>query len=91
MLLEDSIFPCICNYLIKRIWHFQVQRPVDPFEYLRNMPAGASMEPIIDPHSKSSTRQSVSYPVYLMKVMPGSHKYVPGKFDLISGNGILSL
>ena len=56
----------------------QIQKPVDPFEYLRNMPAGASMEPIIDPHSFSSTRQSVSYPVYLMKVMPGSHKYVAG-------------
>ena len=57
----------------------QIQKPVDPFEYLRNMQAGASMEPIVDPHSFSSTRQSVSYPVYLMKVMPGSHKYVPGR------------
>lgn len=54
----------------------------DPYEYLRNMPAGASMEPIIDPSKRSEIPSDHSYPVFLMKVSPADEKkYVeePGK------------
>ena len=52
----------------------------DPYEYLRNMPAGASMEPIIDPHKRSSIPSDHSYPVFLMKVSPSEEaKYVEDK------------
>ena len=48
----------------------------DPYEYLRNMPAGASMLPIDDPKARSKIPSDHSYPVFLMKVSPGEKKYV---------------
>ena len=52
----------------------------DPYEYLRNMPAGASMEPIVDPHKRASIPSDHSYPVFLMKVSPAEEaKYVADK------------
>lgn len=48
----------------------------DPYEYLRNMPAGASMLPIDDPKSRSHIPSDHSYPVFLMKVSPGAQKYI---------------
>ena len=59
------------------------EKPVDPYEYLRNMAPGASIEPIVDPKTRSSVIQAKSYPVFLMKVMPGSHKYSVGKICTI--------
>ena len=59
---------------------FNVRGNYDPYEYLRNMPAGASMEPIIDPHKRSSIPSDHSYPVFLMKVSPSDEeKYVEEK------------
>lgn len=54
----------------------------DPYEYLRNMPVGASMEPIMDPKTRSTIPSDHSYPVFLMKVSPAGKKYIdePGKF-----------
>ena len=49
----------------------------DPYEYLRNMPPGASMEPIADPRKRSSFPSDHSYPVFLMKVSPAEQKYKP--------------
>ena len=49
----------------------------DPYEYLRNMPPGASMEPIVDPKSRSTIPSDHSYPVFLMKVSPADAKYLP--------------
>ena len=46
----------------------------DPYQYLRNMPAGASMEPIIDPSKRSEIPADHSYPVFLMKVSPADEK-----------------
>merc|ERR1712072_837889 len=48
----------------------------DPYEYLRNMPAGASMLPIDDPKARSKVPSDHSYPVFLMKVSPGERKYI---------------
>lgn len=49
----------------------------DPYEYLRNMPPGASMEPIVDPRAKSTIPSDHSFPVFLMKVSPAEEKYIP--------------
>lgn len=49
---------------------------VDPYEYLRNMPPGSSMEPIVDPKARSTIPSDKSYPVFLMKVSPTDEKYV---------------
>ena len=66
------------NYKKSRIERFKSN--YDPYEYLRNMPAGASMEPIIDPHKRSSIPSDHSYPVFLMKVSPSEEaKYVEDK------------
>jgi len=59
------------NYKKSRIEYGQ---NFDPYQYLRNMPAGASMEPIIDPHKRSSIPSDHSYPVFLMKVSPADEK-----------------
>lgn len=71
------------NYKKSRIENLHFRNPnYDPYEYLRNMAAGASMEPIIDPSKRSELPADHSYPVFLMKVSPADEKkYVdePGK------------
>ena len=54
--------------------HIEYGRGFDPYQYLRHMPAGASMEPIIDPHKRSSIPSDHSFPVFLMKVSPADEK-----------------
>lgn len=49
----------------------------DPYEYLRNMANGASMEPIKDPKANAAFEPDHSYPVFLMKVSPADEKYIP--------------
>jgi len=68
------------NYKKSRIEGYNAN--YDPYEYLRNMPAGASMEPIIDPHKRASIPSDHSYPVFLMKVSPTDEaKYVEEKAE----------
>ncbi|XP_057314445.1 uncharacterized protein LOC130655679 isoform X2 [Hydractinia symbiolongicarpus] len=67
----------------------------DPYEYLRNMPVGASMEPIMDPKTRSTIPSDHSYPVFLMKVSPAGKKYIDepasrrGKIRKVDAEGVL--
>jgi len=70
------------NYKKSRIENDIFSPNFDPYEYLRNMPAGSSMEPIIDPRKKSYIPSDTSYPVFLMKVSPKDEKkYLEEKAD----------
>ncbi|XP_065670469.1 uncharacterized protein LOC100203426 isoform X18 [Hydra vulgaris] len=66
----------------------------DPYEYLRNMPPGASMEPIEDPRKRSNIPSDHSFPVFLMKVSPADQKYKPeeaskrGKVHHLNAEGL---